>query len=112
MSIRFAVAAAVLSVLAAAALPATAQQGKEIELVDGLKYTDTKIGDGDTAASGHWASVNYIGWIYKNGSKGAQFDTSYDRGKPLQFQLGAHAVIPGWEEGINGMQPGGKRTLI
>jgi FKBP-type peptidyl-prolyl cis-trans isomerase len=112
MSIRFVLVVAAWSLLAAAAGPAIAQQGKEIELVDGLKYTDTKVGDGAVAEKGHTVSVNYTGWIYKNGQKGAQFDTSYDRGKPLVFRLGTHAVIPGWDEGIDGMKEGGQRTLI
>ena len=113
MSIRLVVAAAVLGLLAGvAALPSSAQTGKEVELVDGLKYTDTKIGDGAGAAAGHTVEVNYTGWLYQNGHKGAQFDSSYDRGKPLEFKLGTHMVIPGWEEGIDGMKEGGKRTLI
>jgi FKBP-type peptidyl-prolyl cis-trans isomerase len=112
MSIRFVFVVAALGLLAIAAGPAIAQQGKEVELVDGLKYTDTKIGDGAVAEKGHFVMVHYTGWLYKNGQKGAQFDSSYDRGKPLEFQLGAHAVIPGWEEGIDGMKEGGKRTLI
>jgi peptidylprolyl isomerase len=112
MSIRFALAAAMLGILTVVAVPAGAQEGKTIELVDGLKYTDTKIGDGAVAQNGHFVTVQYTGWLYKNGSKGAKFDSSYDAGKPLAFQLGAHAVIAGWEEGINGMKVGGKRTLI
>jgi peptidylprolyl isomerase len=112
MSIRVAVAAAALGLLAVVSAPAVAQQGKEVELVDGLKYTDTKVGDGAVAAKGHFVTVQYTGWIYRNGAKGAKFDSSYDAGKPLAFQLGAHAVIPGWEEGIDGMKAGGKRTLI
>src|ERR1700685_166121 len=111
MSIRFAIIGAALGLLAVAA-PASAQQGKEIELVDGLKYTDTKIGDGAVAEKGHVVSVNYTGWLYRNAVKGAQFDSSYDRGKPIDFRLGPHAGIPGWDEGIDGMKVGGKRTLI
>jgi peptidylprolyl isomerase len=111
MSIRFAIIGAALALLAVAA-PASAQQGKEVELVDGLKYTDTKLGDGATAEKGHVVSVNYTGWLYRNSAKGAQFDSSFDRGKPIDFRLGTHAVIPGWDEGIDGMKVGGKRTLI
>jgi FKBP-type peptidyl-prolyl cis-trans isomerase len=110
MSIRFAIFGAALGLLAAVA-PAGAQQGKEIELVDGLKYTDTKIGDGATADNGQFVSVDYTGWLYRNGAKGAQFDSSYDRGKPIDFRLGAHSVIPGWDEGIAGMKVGEKRQL-
>ena len=82
------------------------------EMPDGLKYTDTKIGDGATAKAGNKVSVNYTGWLYNNGSKGAKFDSSLDRGQPFQFTLGAHQVIPGWDEGVAGMKVGGTRTLI
>jgi len=79
---------------------------------NGLKYTDTKAGDGATAASGNKVSVHYTGWLYNNGAKGAKFDSSVDRGQPFQFTLGAHQVIAGWDEGVAGMKVGGKRTLI
>ena len=82
------------------------------EMPDGLKYTDTKIGDGATAKAGNKVSVNYTGWLYNNGAKGAKFDSSLDRGQPFQFTLGAHQVIAGWDEGVAGMKVGGKRTLI
>ena len=79
---------------------------------NGLKYTDTKTGDGATATSGNKVSVHYTGWLYNNGAKGAKFDSSVDRGQPFQFTLGAHQVIAGWDEGVAGMKVGGKRTLI
>jgi FKBP-type peptidyl-prolyl cis-trans isomerase len=112
MSIRFAAALAVAGFLAAIAVPAAAQEGKTTELADGLKYTDTKIGDGTLAEKGFIVAVQYTGWLYKNGNKGAQFDSSLDRGKPITFKLGADQVIKGWDEGISGMKAGGKRTLI
>ena len=83
-----------------------------IEMPDGLKYTDTKIGDGAEATRGKKVSVHYTGWLYNNGAKGAKFDSSLDRGQPFQFTLGAHQVIPGWDEGVAGMKVGGERTLI
>jgi len=79
---------------------------------NGLKYTDTKTGDGASATSGNKVSVHYTGWLYNNDAKGAKFDSSVDRGKPFQFTLGAHQVIAGWDEGVAGMKVGGKRTLI
>jgi FKBP-type peptidyl-prolyl cis-trans isomerase len=82
------------------------------EMPDGLKYTDTKIGDGTVARAGNKVSVNYTGWLYNNNTKGAKFDSSLDRGQPFQFTLGQHQVIPGWDEGVAGMKVGGKRTLI
>jgi FKBP-type peptidyl-prolyl cis-trans isomerase len=82
-----------------------------IEMPNGLKYTDTKTGDGVTAAAGNKVSVHYTGWLFNNGAKGTKFDSSVDRGQPFQFTLGAHQVIAGWDEGVAGMKVGGKRTL-
>jgi peptidylprolyl isomerase len=82
-----------------------------IEMPDGLKYTDTKTGDGATATAGSKVSVHYTGWLSKDGAKGAKFDSSVDRGQPFQFTLGAHQVIAGWDEGVAGMKVGGSRTL-
>jgi FKBP-type peptidyl-prolyl cis-trans isomerase len=81
------------------------------EMPDGLKYTDTKTGDGATARAGTKVSVHYTGWLSDNGAKGKKFDSSVDRGQPFQFTLGAHQVIAGWDEGVAGMKVGGKRTL-
>ena len=83
-----------------------------IEMPNGLKYTDTKIGDGAEATAGKKVSVHYTGWLYNSGTKGAKFDSSLDRGQPFQFTLGAHQVIAGWDGGVAGMKVGGKRTLI
>ena len=86
--------------------------GKMTELADGLKYTDTTVGTGAEATPGHKVSVHYTGWLYNNGQKGAKFDSSLDRGEPFSFTLGAQQVIRGWDEGVEGMKVGGKRTLI
>jgi len=112
--IRFACAALALAI-AAAVSPlgrAFAAANQVIEMPNGLKYTDTKTGDGATATPGNKVSVHYTGWVYNNGAKGTKFDSSVDRGQPFQFTLGAHQVIAGWDEGVAGMRVGGKRTLI
>jgi FKBP-type peptidyl-prolyl cis-trans isomerase len=111
MSFRFAAVVMAFAFLVSAG-PASAQQGKTVELPDGLKYTDVKVGDGAEAQKGLLIEVQYTGWLYKNGAKGAQFDSSRDRGKPFAFKLGAGQVIPGWDEGVVGMKIGGQRTLI
>jgi FKBP-type peptidyl-prolyl cis-trans isomerase FkpA len=107
-------AALALAIIAAATpLDRSAVAANEvIEMPNGLKYTDTKIGDGAEATAGKKVSVHYTGWLYNNGTKGAKFDSSLDRGQPFQFTLGAHQVIAGWDEGVAGMKVGGKRTLI
>jgi peptidylprolyl isomerase len=45
-------------------------------------------------------------------STGEEFDASWDRGDPLEFQLGAGRVIAGWDQGVQGMKVGGRRQLI
>lgn len=75
----------------------------------GLKVYDKKIGSGAEAKSGKTVTVHYVGNLQANGEK---FDSSRDRGNPFSFRLGAGQVIPGWEEGIQGMKVGGIRNLI
>jgi peptidylprolyl isomerase len=52
--------------------------------------------------------VHYVGvsWSTKQ-----QFDASWDRGSPLSFGLGVRQVIPGWDQGVQGMKVGGRRRL-
>lgn len=73
----------------------------------GLVIEELEVGGGATAAKGQTVSVHYTGWL-TNGSK---FDSSKDRNDPFQFPLGAGYVIKGWDEGVQGMQVGGKRKL-
>jgi len=111
--IRLACAAVALAIIGAFT-PAgrlNAADNQVIEMPDGLKYIDTKTGDGATARSGNKVSVHYTGWLSDNGAKGKKFDSSVDRGQPFQFTLGAKQVIAGWDEGVAGMKVGGKRTL-
>jgi FKBP-type peptidyl-prolyl cis-trans isomerase len=114
LGLRLAGAAVALAIPVAGALfePAVAAEPKVIEMPDGLKYTDNKVGDGAAATPGNTVSVHYTGWLDKDGAKGAKFDSSVDRGQPFQFTLGAHQVIAGWDEGVAGMKVGGERTLI
>jgi peptidylprolyl isomerase len=74
-----------------------------------LEIKDLKQGSGQAAKAGDALTVQYVGVNYANGK---QFDASWDRGQPFQFQLGAGGVIPGWDEGLVGMKAGGRRELI
>jgi FKBP-type peptidyl-prolyl cis-trans isomerase len=87
-------------------------QEKPVTTKSGLKYVDVKLGAGDEAKKGMTVTVHYTGWLYENGKRGAKFDSSVDRGKPFDFQLGAGMVIKGWDEGVAGMKIGGKRELF
>ena len=74
----------------------------------GLKIEDLEIGDGAEAVAGKTVTVHYTGWL----EGGDKFDSSLDRNDPFRFPLGAGRVIRGWDEGVAGMQVGGKRRLI
>jgi FKBP-type peptidyl-prolyl cis-trans isomerase FkpA len=79
-----------------------------------LQKIDTVQGSGKEAVAGATVVVNYTGWLYAPGAEkqhGAQFDSSIGR-EPFSFQLGGGQVIPGWDQGVQGMKVGGKRTLI
>nr|WP_299873501.1 FKBP-type peptidyl-prolyl cis-trans isomerase [uncultured Cocleimonas sp.] len=76
---------------------------------------DVQMGDGAVAKSGQTVSVHYTGWLYEpeaSDNHGTKFDSSVDRGQPFQFPLGGGRVIKGWDQGVEGMKVGGKRTLI
>ncbi|MBR2536014.1 MAG: FKBP-type peptidyl-prolyl cis-trans isomerase [Hyphomicrobium sp.] len=78
----------------------------------GLQIIDTNEGTGASPKTGETCVMHYTGWLYKDGAKGAKFDSSVDRGDPFEFTIGVGQVIKGWDEGIASMKVGGKRTLI
>lgn len=80
-----------------------------------VEIIDRVVGKGKEASVGSNVLVHYTGWLHKPlapKQRGKKFDSSHDRGDPLEFQLGAGRVIKGWEQGVAGMKVGGKRTLI
>jgi FKBP-type peptidyl-prolyl cis-trans isomerase FkpA len=82
--------------------------------MDELKKTDVVVGTGNVASRGP-VKVHYTGWLHdpaKPDGRGAKFDSSVDRGQPFDFNLGAGQVIAGWDQGVQGMKVGGKRTLV
>ncbi|PJZ36766.1 peptidylprolyl isomerase [Leptospira levettii] len=73
-----------------------------------FQIIDLVIGKGEEAFSGSYVTVHYVGKL-QNGTK---FDSSRDRNRPFEFNLGAGEVVKGWDKGIKGMRVGGKRKLI
>ena len=80
-----------------------------------LQKTDVVKGAGEGISQGQVAVVHYTGWLFDPAApeqKGKKFDSSRDRGEPFKFAIGAGQVIRGWDEGVQGMQPGGQRRLV
>ena len=73
-----------------------------------LQVEDLVVGEGESASPGDLLSVQYVGVRW---SDGGEFDASWERGQPLEFQLGAGRVISGWEQGLEGMRVGGRRVI-
>jgi peptidylprolyl isomerase len=72
-----------------------------------LKVENLVVGTGTEARVGNTITVHYTGWL----EDGTRFDSSLDRGEPIEFVLGNGQVIAGWEQGLIGMKVGGKRKL-
>lgn len=74
----------------------------------GLHVEDVVVGEGARADSGDVVIVHYTGWL----PQGSKFDSSVDRGDPLEVAIGYGRVIAGWDQGIVGMRVGGQRRLV
>src|SRR6186997_1006172 len=73
-----------------------------------LGIEDIAVGDGAEATKGRKVSVHYVGVAF---STGEEFDASWNRGQPFEFKLGQGQVIPGWDEGAQGMKVGRRSKL-
>jgi len=74
-----------------------------------LEENELVEGEGAEAKSGDEVTVQYVGVNYKTGK---EFDSSWSREEPFSFTLGSKSVIPGWEQGVEGMRVGGRRELV
>ena len=73
----------------------------------GLYYVKTQDGTGEKPSKGSTVKAHYTGCLLD----GTVFDTSIERGEPIEFVLGVGQVIPGWDEGIALMSKGEKAVL-
>ena len=83
----------------------------------GLMYEIIKEAPQDAPApkKGNKVLVDYTGWLadeHGQPIKSKKFDSSIDRGQPLEFNVGVGRVIKGWDEGILDMKQGEERLLI
>ncbi len=78
----------------------------------GARYRDLQTGSGETAAPGDIATMHFTGWLDNGGNKGREIYNSRRQGTPVSFVIGTKRVMPGWNDGIVGMRPGGRRLLL
>ncbi|MGO2133046.1 MAG: FKBP-type peptidyl-prolyl cis-trans isomerase [Halomonas sp.] len=72
----------------------------------GLQYRVLESGDGATPKAGDNVQVHYEGTLID----GTVFDSSYERGEPVQFKVGQ--VIEGWQEALKLMSEGDTWELV
>lgn len=72
----------------------------------GLQYRIIEPGKGATPKEDDVLTANYKGTLID----GTEFDSSYSRGTPIEFQMGD--VIPGWGEALKMMKPGAKWEIF
>ncbi|KDP28827.1 hypothetical protein JCGZ_14598 [Jatropha curcas] len=97
--------------------PSFIREGFEVKVVttenyvkrdSGLIYRDFEVGKGDCPKAGQQVTFHYIGY----NESGRRIDSSYMQGSPAKIRMGTNALVPGFEEGIGDMRPGGKRRII
>ncbi|RVW84506.1 Peptidyl-prolyl cis-trans isomerase FKBP20-2, chloroplastic [Vitis vinifera] len=97
--------------------PNFVREGFEVKVVtpenyitsdSGLIYRDFEVGKGDCPKAGQQVTFHYVGY----NESGRRIDSSYMQGSPAKIRMGTNALVPGFEEGIRDMKPGGKRRII
>lgn len=74
----------------------------------GLQYMFFSAGQGAAPVSAQKATLHYYGVT----EKGDRIDDTYSKGAPFEFELGRNQVMPGMEEGIQLLKPGGSALLV
>jgi len=75
----------------------------------GVQIEDLVEGEGTEVSAGKFVGMFYSGKLKTNNK---QFDACEKGGKPFKFRVGMGEVIKGWDVGLKGMKPGGKRRLV
>lgn len=97
--------------------PSFVREGFEVKVVtpekyakkdSGLIYKDFEVGKGDYPKAGQQVIFHYVGY----NESGRRIDSTYIQGSPAKVRLGTNGLVPGFEEGIQDMRPGGKRRII
>jgi FKBP-type peptidyl-prolyl cis-trans isomerase len=79
---------------------------------NGVQYKDLHAGSGPAAEQGDIVRVHFVGWLDEQNQKGKELFNTRNRGNPVAFVVGTENVMPAWNDGVIGMQAGGKRLLM
>ena len=82
--------------------------GQEVDMSNALLIEEVSVGTGTEVQEGDTIKIDYVGTL----DNGSVFDDSTQRGEPLVFVVGKGQTIAGIDQGVLGMQAGGKRKLI
>ncbi|MDG3005193.1 FKBP-type peptidyl-prolyl cis-trans isomerase [Paludisphaera mucosa] len=89
--------------------PAPPTAAGETKTLEGnVKYETIKAGTGEEVKSGRVAVLHYVGTL----DDGSTFQSSRERGAPVEFTLGTGGLIKGWEYAIPGMKVGEIRKIV
>ncbi|XP_010275396.1 PREDICTED: peptidyl-prolyl cis-trans isomerase FKBP20-2, chloroplastic isoform X2 [Nelumbo nucifera] len=79
-----------------------------IKCDSGLIYLDIEVGKGECPKAGQQVTFHYVGY----NESGRRIDSTYLQGAPAKIRMATNSLVPGFEEGIRDMRPGGKRRII
>lgn len=102
----------VLLVLCVLVSAGTAASDHFLVTPQGVRYQDLRTGMGESAETGDIVTMHFIGWLEADGKKGKELYNSRRERDPVSFVVGTDRVMQGWNEGVIGMKPGGKRLLM
>jgi FKBP-type peptidyl-prolyl cis-trans isomerase len=81
---------------------------KMTKTASGLYYRDLEVGSGLEVKGKMRVRVHYTGWL----TNGVKFDSNESDQDPIEVPVGRGRAIKGWDEGLQGMRPGGRRQLV
>ncbi len=96
----------ILVLMSIVLLASCGSQGTTSE-TNSSKTANLEINNENMVQTGSKVAVHYTGTL----TDGTKFDSSLDRGTPLEFTAGTGQMIPGFDAGVMGMEVGDKKTL-
>lgn len=113
MKLKFPLIAAFVAVLSLSACGGSSDSSNNVVVANPAAFskTDTVVGTGAEAVAGKTAFVTYAGYLYSDTAADHK-GTKFDSGTGFNFVVGSNGVIKGFDQGVQGMKVGGKRTVL